>query len=64
VLKLKADGKSVLLSSHIMSEVERLADKISIIRAGEIVACDTLENLIAAHPGKSLEDVFLKQYEG
>jgi len=64
VQELKGDGKSVLLSSHIMSEVERLADKISIIRAGEIMACDTLENLIAAHPGQSLEDVFLKQYEG
>ena len=64
VLELKQEGKSVLLSSHIMSEVERLADKISIIREGKIVACDTLENLIAQHPGQSLEALFLKQYEG
>jgi len=64
VLELKAAGKSVLLSSHIMSEVERLADKISIIRQGKIVACDTLENLIAQAKGQSLEELFLKQYEG
>ena len=64
VLELKKEGKSVLLSSHIMSEVERLANKISIIREGKIVACDTLENLVAQHPGQSLEELFLKQYEG
>ncbi len=34
---LKRDGKSVLLSSHILSEVEKLADRISIIKDGKIV---------------------------
>lgn len=37
VKQLKRDGKSVLLSSHILSEVEKLADKISIIKDGKIV---------------------------
>lgn len=40
-----ARGTSVLLSSHIMSEVETLADKLSIIRAGEIVETGTLDQL-------------------
>ena len=37
VKQLKQDGKSVLLSSHILSEVEKLADRISIITDGRIV---------------------------
>jgi ABC-2 type transport system ATP-binding protein len=45
VEKIKAAGKSVLLSSHILSEVERLADKVVIIRQGEIVEAGTLDEL-------------------
>lgn len=37
VKRLKQEGKSVLLSSHILSEVEKLADRISIIKDGKIV---------------------------
>lgn len=42
---LKEKGKSILLSSHILSEVERLADKVVIIRQGEIVETGNLEEL-------------------
>ncbi|WP_390409589.1 ABC transporter ATP-binding protein [Lacticaseibacillus jixiensis] len=42
VLALKAAGKAVLLSSHILSEVERMCDRIAIIRAGEIIEVGTL----------------------
>jgi len=45
VEKLKNAGKSILLSSHILSEVERLADKVVIIRKGEIVETGTLDEL-------------------
>lgn len=45
VKKIKDEGKSVLLSSHILSEVERLADKIVIIRQGEIVEAGSLHSL-------------------
>lgn len=45
VEKLKSAGKSILLSSHILSEVERLADKVVIIRQGEIVETGTLDEL-------------------
>lgn len=43
--KIKKFGKSILLSSHILSEVERLADKVVIIRQGEIVESGTLDEL-------------------
>lgn len=45
VAKLKKEGKAILLSSHILSEVERLADKVVIIRQGEIVESGTLDEL-------------------
>lgn len=45
VAKLKQQGKAILLSSHILSEVERLADKVVIIRQGQIVETGALEQL-------------------
>ena len=45
VKKIKASGKAILLSSHILSEVERLTDKVVIIRQGEIVETGTLDEL-------------------
>ncbi|GLO65182.1 MULTISPECIES: ABC transporter ATP-binding protein [Oceanobacillus] len=45
VEKIKGAGKSILLSSHILSEVERLADRVVIIRQGEIVETGTLDEL-------------------
>lgn len=45
VLTLKAAGKSVLLSSHILSEVERMCDRIGIIRSGEIIETGTLDEM-------------------
>jgi len=45
VLEQKNRGKGVLLSSHIMSEVERLCDRVGIIREGEVVQVGTLDEL-------------------
>lgn len=41
----KAEGTSILLSSHILAEVEELADRVSIIRQGQIVRTGTLQEL-------------------
>ncbi|MBC1538870.1 ABC transporter ATP-binding protein [Listeria seeligeri] len=45
VEKIKRSGKAIILSSHILSEVERLADKIAIIRQGSVVETGTLAEL-------------------
>jgi ABC-2 type transport system ATP-binding protein len=45
VMKLKTAGKSVLLSSHILSEVERMCDKIVIIRDGQVIESGSLAEL-------------------
>ena len=45
IAKEKANGRTILLSSHIMSEVQALADRVSIIRQGQIVQTGTLADL-------------------
>jgi ABC-2 type transport system ATP-binding protein len=45
VSRVRAAGATVLLSSHILSEVEHLCDRVSIIRAGRIVESGTLAEL-------------------
>ena len=45
VAEWRSDGRSVLLSSHILSEAEALSDRLSIIRAGRIVETGTLTEM-------------------
>ena len=51
---------SILLASHNMSEVERLCDKVIMMKEGEIVDRGTCQSLIEKHGRNSLEDTFLK----
>jgi ABC-2 type transport system ATP-binding protein len=43
--QMKAEGRTVLLSSHILAQVEKLADRISIIRLGQVVQSGTLAEM-------------------
>ncbi len=45
VVEARAEGRAVLLSSHILSEVERLCDRVSIVRSGRVVETGTLAQL-------------------
>src|SRR5215831_11583442 len=44
---VRAQGRTVLLSSHTLSEVDRVADRVAILRAGRLVVVDTLAHLKA-----------------
>jgi sodium transport system ATP-binding protein len=61
--EFRAEGKTLILSTHIMSEAEKLCDRIAIIHRGRIHACDTLENLRAATGRHYLEDIFVHYAE-
>jgi sodium transport system ATP-binding protein len=63
IAELKADGKTIIFSTHIMSEAERLCDRIAVIHRGRIHACDTLEALRAATGLHYLEDIFVRFVE-
>ncbi|MDE7182277.1 MAG: ABC transporter ATP-binding protein [Clostridia bacterium] len=60
LLELKAQGKTIILSTHIFSLVEKLCDRVGVIIEGKLVALDTLENLTKE---KNLEDTFFGLYE-
>ncbi|MGF7143908.1 ABC-2 type transport system ATP-binding protein [Anaerotaenia torta] len=64
ISEMKKEGKTVLLSSHIMSEVEKLADSVSIIREGRIVADGSMADISVKAQGRTLEEFFLSEYEG
>jgi len=53
------EKRTVLLSTHILSEIEQMAHRVLMINKGEIIADDTLDNLLHTHAG-TLEEVFLK----
>jgi sodium transport system ATP-binding protein len=59
IAEFRAEGKTILFSTHIMSEAEKLCDRIAIIHRGKIHACDTLANLRAATGEHYLEDIFV-----
>jgi len=51
LFEARSEGRTVFLSSHIISEVERTCDRVAIIREGRIVRLDTVEGVraLAAH---------------
>ena len=60
LLELRERGKTVILSTHIFSLVEKLCDRVGVIIDGRMVACDSLP---AVCGGMSLEDRFFELYK-
>lgn len=56
-------GKTVIFSTHVMSEAEKLCDTIAIIHGGRILAEGTLGQLRERAGLQSLEDIFIKAVE-
>ena len=58
--RLKATGKCILFSTHIMREVEKLCDRVAIVSQGRILACGTLPELRETHRQADLEELFFQ----
>jgi len=56
---LRAEGKCILFSSHVMQEVAALCDRIVIMGEGRVVATGTAAELIAQSGAATLEDAFV-----
>ena len=55
-----ADGQhAILLSSHIVSDIEKLCDSVAFLHRGTLKFCESKESLLAAHPGKTVEEIIL-----
>lgn len=63
IQSLREEGKSIILSTHIMHEVEKLCDRIGIIYKGRLFALGTLEELRAKTGQEAMEDIFFSIVE-
>ncbi len=58
IKQLRGRGKTILFSTHIMREVEKLCDRVAIMARGKIVACGTLTELREMYKQDDLEELF------
>ena len=64
IKEFRDQNKTILFSTHIMSEAEKLCDRIAIIHDGYILACGTLAQLRQATGAHYLEDIFVYYVRG
>jgi sodium transport system ATP-binding protein len=62
--ELRAQGRCVLLSSHVMQEVDALVDELVIIAAGRVTLAGSPAELAQRFPGRSLEEIFVEAVRG
>jgi sodium transport system ATP-binding protein len=60
VRECKVQGKTVIYSTHMMNEVEKLCDSVGVIHDGSLLAEGTLADLKATHEEDDLEEIFVK----
>lgn len=60
LIDLKEQGKTIIVSTHIFSLIEKICDRVGIIINGHMEICDSLQNVCG---GKSLEDRFFEIYQ-
>lgn len=58
----KQAGATVIFVSHHMEEVERLCDRVILLKNGDAKAYGTIDEVKKAHDGASLDDIFVKLY--
>ena len=58
--QLRAEGRCVLFSTHIMQEVAALCDRVVIIARGRVVASGTPDELRAQAGESQLEEAFMR----
>ncbi len=64
IKEFRAQGKTIIFSTHIMSEAEKLCDRIGILHHGRILACGTLDELRQLTSVHYLEDIFVHYVKG
>lgn len=60
VRRLNNEGHTIILTTHYLEEAEALCGRIALMKQGKVIALDTTANLLAGHPGASLEEVFVR----
>lgn len=60
ILKCRQEKKAIVFSSHSMSEVEKLCDRIVIIHKGRILETGTVDDLKSKYNSDDMEDIFMR----
>src|SRR5580658_6226890 len=60
---VRGTGMSVVLSSHLVSDLDRVCDWLVVLNGGRVRAAGPLRGLLAAHPGLTTEDMVLSYLE-
>jgi sodium transport system ATP-binding protein len=58
--RLRAEGRCILMSSHVMAEVEDLSDKVVVLSAGRVVAEGTAAEIVERTGAPNLEEAFVQ----
>lgn len=58
IKRLRGRGKTIIFSTHIMREVEKLCDRVAVMAKGKIVVCGTLNELREMYKQDDLEELF------
>ncbi len=65
LLELKGQGKTIVVSTHIFSLIEKICDRVGVVIDGKMAVCDTLENLTAEKPlEEKFFDIFAERAGG
>ncbi len=62
ILQLKARGKCVIISTHLLDVVERLSDRVGVIIDGRSVFCGTCGEMMEAENARNMSDAFISMY--
>jgi ABC-2 type transport system ATP-binding protein len=61
ILELRRNGKTVFFSSHILSDIERLCDRIGILNEGRLLFCGEVKEILRNYP--DMEEAFIRFIE-
>lgn len=62
-LKSISQGKLILISTHVVSDIQSIADQILLLKAGQLLAQDSVEALCQRYQANSLEEVYLQLFQ-
>ena len=62
IVRYGATGRTVIVSSHLLAEVEQTCTHVVVLRRGELIAAGTVDEIVQAGEGgsRTLEDAFLQ----
>lgn len=61
-ISVLSEGRIIIVSTHVVSDIETIADEIILLKSGELAGMGSVEELCIRHEAASLEDVYMKLF--